>query len=119
MFPCSCPTFTFSVQPEDFADQTVGWNDQPGSQSPKLGLYGQRQTSWHSKAPKFPKVIIKILFAEAEVLGDNDPSAGSPIETLLQIFTSSNRYSSVVFPPVRQRELPGKQVKDLTKTLNW
>jgi len=54
--------------------------------SPKSGLYGQRQTSRHPKAPKQPEFIIEILFAEAKVLSDNNPSAGAPTKTLLRIF---------------------------------
>jgi len=54
--------------------------------TPKSGLYGQRQTSRHPKAPKQPEVIIEILFVEAKVLSDNDPSANAPTETLLRIF---------------------------------
>ena len=53
--------------------------------SPKSGLYGQRQTRQHPKAPKQPEVIIEILIAEAKVLSDNDPSAGAPTKTLLRI----------------------------------
>jgi hypothetical protein len=30
--PLFVPNIFLSVQPEDFADQAVGWNDQPGSQ---------------------------------------------------------------------------------------
>ncbi len=79
------------------------------------GLYRQRQTSRHPEAPKQPEIIIEILFAEAKVLRDNDPSAGPTTENLVMNFTFSKRYSSVVFPPMRQLELPGKPVEDLTK----
>ena len=37
---------------------------------------------------------------------------------LVTTFTSSKRYSLVVFPPARQSNPPGKQSEDLTKTFN-
>jgi len=77
------PNIFLSVQPKDFADQTVGWNNQPGSQKSQIRTL---RKSRYPEAPKQPEIIIEILFAEAKVLRDNDPSAGAPTETLLRIF---------------------------------
>ena len=85
MFPCLCPTFSFQYSQKILLTRQLAGTFNQVVKSPKLGLYGQRQTSWHTEAPKPPEVIIEILFAKAKVLGDNDPYAGSPMEALLQI----------------------------------
>ena len=39
MFPLFVPNIFLSVQPEDFADQRAGWNDQPGSQKSQITTF--------------------------------------------------------------------------------
>jgi len=80
-----CTKFSFQYSQKILLTRQLAGTFNQVVKSLKLGLYGQRQTNWHTKAPKPPKIIIEILFAETKVLGDNDPSEGSPMETLLRI----------------------------------
>ena len=86
MFPYSCPTFSYQYRQKILLTRQLAGTIKQLVKSPKSGLYGQRQTSRHPKAPKQPEFIIEILFAEAKVLSDNDPSAGAPTKTLLRIY---------------------------------
>jgi len=85
MFPCLCPTFSYQYCQKILLPSQLAGTMNQVVKSPKSGLYEQRQTVWHHEAPKQSQVIIEILCAEAKVLYYNDPSAGSPTETLLRI----------------------------------
>jgi len=59
MFPYSCPTFFLSVPPEDFADQTVGWNDQPGSQKSQIRTVRTKADKPTSQGAKAARVYYR------------------------------------------------------------
>jgi len=101
MFHYSWPSFSYQYSQKILLTRQLAGTINQVVKSPKSGLYGQRQTSRHPKVPKQPEVIIEILFAEAKVLINNDPSAGAPKETLLRILLPHPTSDKVT----RQREL--------------
>jgi hypothetical protein len=86
MFPCSCPTFSYQYSQKILLTNQLDGTINQVVKSFKSGLYGQRQTSWHLESPKQPEAIIEIFCVyRAKVSVNNDPSLGSPTETLLRI----------------------------------
>ena len=68
-----------------------------------------------------PLLASGVIAAELlQALGDETLNASKSESggLLVTTFTSSKRYSLVVFPPARQSNPPGKQAEDLTKTFN-
>jgi hypothetical protein len=85
-------------QPAGTIDQVV--------EGPEARLCEPQQTGRDSEAPKQPEVLFEIPFAEASVVIDNDPSAGSPTETLLRLLLP---LSATVWSSFHQRGSVNRQ----------
>jgi hypothetical protein len=114
MFHYSWPSFSYQYSQKILLTRQLAGTINQVVKSPKSGLYGQRQTSRHPKVPKQPEVIIEILFAEAKVLINNDPSAGAPKETLLRILLP---LSATAWLSFHQRGSMNRQASQLRTSL--